>query len=380
MTVSESSNGKSNHKSAWQRYHRMLNMAVQKHAIGLWAMRDKPAHHAPLLGKRSRLQRLAIITALAVTCAPDGRAMDTAAPYQSQSCTLTTGPSRTVARIIDGETVQLDDGSSVRLIGALAPRAGDAGAAHGAWPAEQSAIATLTKLVLGQTVKLAFDVRHTDRYGRHLAHLFLNRGGIERWVQGELLSSGAVRAYGLPGTFACSAELLAHEHVARDTRRGLWGVAVYRPIPAQLTGLLMSRRSRYQIVEGAVASVSRAKSAVYLNFGSDWKSDFTARIAKDVLSAHPEFNQRLDTLKDMRVAVRGWIERRNGPMIDISDPSQLEILDRQIIPPALSGLTAPSASKNASAPSASQDTGTLDAPNEKRPAFPDAEKPGALDL
>lgn len=142
----------------------------------------------------------------------------------------------------------------------------------------------------------------------------------------------------------------------------------------------MSRRSRYEIVEGAVASVSRTKSGVYLNFGSDWKSDFTARIAKDVLSAHPEFNQQLDTFKDMRIAVRGWIERRNGPMIDIRDPSQLEILDRQNMPPALSGLTAPSASENASSPLAGQDSGTLDAPNEKRPAIPDAEKPGALDL
>ena len=49
---------------------------------------------------------------------------------------LTPGPARTVVRIIDGETVGLDDGSEVRLIGALAPRALDVGAAPGAWPWE----------------------------------------------------------------------------------------------------------------------------------------------------------------------------------------------------------------------------------------------------
>jgi endonuclease YncB( thermonuclease family) len=42
---------------------------------------------------------------------------------------LEAGPKRTVTRIIDGETVTLDDGSELRLIGALAPRAIDVGAA-----------------------------------------------------------------------------------------------------------------------------------------------------------------------------------------------------------------------------------------------------------
>ena len=44
------------------------------------------------------------------------------------SCTgLEPGPARTVTRIIDGETAALDDGTELRLIGALAPRAIDAG-------------------------------------------------------------------------------------------------------------------------------------------------------------------------------------------------------------------------------------------------------------
>ena len=51
-------------------------------------------------------------------------------------CTLEPGPVRTVARVLDGETLILDDGKAVRLIGALAPRAHDAGAAAGAWPPE----------------------------------------------------------------------------------------------------------------------------------------------------------------------------------------------------------------------------------------------------
>ena len=87
----------------------------------------------------------------------------------------------------------------------------------------------------------------------------------------------------------------------------------------------MSRRSQFELVEGPVISVSRSKSGVYLSFGADWKTDFTARIAKDVLAAHPDFDQILSQLKDKPVTVRGWIERRNGPMIDVRDPAQIEL-------------------------------------------------------
>ncbi len=74
---------------------------------------------------------------------------------------------------------------------------------HPAVAAERAAIAALDDLVRGQSVELAFSGRRSDRYGRLLAHVFLRRGGERVWVQGELLSSGHARAYGLPGSLAC---------------------------------------------------------------------------------------------------------------------------------------------------------------------------------
>jgi micrococcal nuclease len=296
------------------------------------------------------------------------------------TCTLEPGGIHTVARIIDAETVLLDDGSEVRLIGALAPRAADAGASSGAWPAESDAMRQLSDLVLGHTVKLAYGGRHTDRYGRHLAHLFLNENGKKTWVQGELLAAGAARAYGLPGSFACASELLSNEGMARASRRGLWDVAVYQPKPSQLTALLLSRRSRFEIVEGIVSSISRTKSGLYLNFGNDWKADFTARVSKDILSANPDLDDTLADISGKHVRIRGWIERRNGPMIDIRDPSQLETETTPAAAPAISGLPAADDAKPANAP----DDGAVTSPkagrNEKRPAIPQQKSPGAVNL
>ncbi len=324
---------------------------------------------------------LSLLFSVAVAGAVDSFAEQAA----TETCTLEPGGVHTVSRIIDGETLALDDGSEVRLIGALAPRASDAGAAHGAWPAEADAIRTLTTLALGHTVKLAYGgARHTDRYGRHLAYLFVKDGGADVWVQGEMLSAGVARAYGLPGSFTCAAELLANEQLARTARRGIWASAVYHAKPAQLTKLLMSRRSQFEIVEGTITEVSRVKSGVYLNFGSDPKSDFTLRIGKSVLASHPDWDASLSNLKGQLVEARGWIERRNGPLIDIIDPSQFKSpgeggapADPTMLPPVASA--PPSEPLESPAPD-TVGISTEDAVKRNHPAIPNLKSPGDVNL
>jgi endonuclease YncB( thermonuclease family) len=260
-----------------------------------------------------------------------------------------------VTRVIDGETLVLDDGKAVRLIGALAPRARDADASAGAWPPELDAIKALSDLVLAKRVKLAFVGRKYDRYGRELAQVFVIDHGREDWVQGALLKGGYARAYGLPESFTCARELMAHESEARRQRLGLWSNGVYRVLPADRPGEIMKQRGKYERVSGAIVSVGRTKGATYLNFSNEWRTDFTVRIDKKVLGANPDFDKSLDALASKTVTVRGWIERRNGPLIDILDPSQLEAQDD-------------AAPKEATAP------------NEARPAPSEGAEPSAVNL
>ena len=182
---------------------------------------------------------------------------------------LETGPTRTVARVIDGETVALDDGTELRLIGALAPRAIDAGAEPGTWPLEIAAQEELRALVLGKSIELAFDRARTDRYGRLQAHAFWMEGGERRWVQGHLLQQGLARAYGQAGNRACAGEALEAERMAREARRGLWGDAAYRARSADSPRELSRYRSTFQVVEGRIARVAQARGSIYLNFGDN---------------------------------------------------------------------------------------------------------------
>jgi endonuclease YncB( thermonuclease family) len=272
-----------------------------------------------------------------------------------------------VVRVLDSETVLLDDTREVRLIGALAPRAPDMRPDADAWPPEAAAIEALRALVQGRTVELAYAGRRSDRYGRLLAHLFLDRGGERVWVQGELLKAGHARAYGLPGSFTCMPEMLAHERVARSANTGLWSNGAYRTRSALRAGALMRYRNSYQVVEGRLAHVAPTKARTYLNFGADWRRDFTAGIEAGVLRANPEWAKTLSALEGRRIEVRGWIEYRNGPYIKVEDPSQVAIVEEG----------APSSRPGGPTMSSGDGRGQSATPKQKRPA---PSGPGALDL
>jgi endonuclease YncB( thermonuclease family) len=251
-------------------------------------------------------------------------ALALAGPHAARAeCVLQPGPTHAVARVLDGETLALDDGTEVRLIGALSPRPFDAAADASFWPPEREAVAELERLVLGRSVELGFAGRRTDRYGRLLAHVFVRSGQERIWVQAHLLRTGHARAYSLPDSAACMAELMAHERPAREARKGLWDHAAYQIRPAERTRELLRRRSSFQLVEGRVVRAASVRGQVYLNFGENWREDFTASVRRRFQPAGLDFR----ALEGRRVRVRGWIERRAGPAIEVRHPSQIEIVE-----------------------------------------------------
>ena len=256
------------------------------------------------------------------------------------ACALKDGVSRSVLRILDGETLLIDGGAEVRLIGALAPRAADAAApaedvpADG-WPLAGKAKSSLEDLVQGRSIELGFAERRSDRYGRLLAHVFVRDGGEQKWVQGEMLRRGLARAYGLEGSTACLAELIAHERVARETATGLWAEAAYVVRGAEDVDTLMMLRGTFQVVEGKVRAVSDVRGTTYINFGEDFRQDFTVML--QTRARRTLVTAGLDTkaLDQRRIRVRGWIERRGGPLIAIHHASEIEVLADVAEPPEM---------------------------------------------
>ena len=241
---------------------------------------------------------------------------------------LDAGPALSVVSIIDGETLALDDGSALRLIGALAPRAIDLGLAPGAWPVESATSDALRDLVLGKSVEIRFDGAREDRYGRHLGHAFRIDGAERVWVQGHLLERGLARAYTTFGSRTCAADLLAAERPAREARRGLWAEAAYQIRAANDADALLAYRTTFQLIEGAVIRVAVARGTIYLNFERNRREAFSASFRRDDRHLLGDHAADPKALEGHRVRVRGWIEQRTGPVIDLSAAGQLEVLDQ----------------------------------------------------
>src|SRR5690606_29730657 len=95
-----------------------------------------------------------------------------AAPAQAQICDLLEpGPSGRVVSVSDGDTLELDGGLTVRLVGIQAPKLPLGREGFEPWPLADEAKARLEELTMGQTVALHYGPEPRDRHGRALAHL-----------------------------------------------------------------------------------------------------------------------------------------------------------------------------------------------------------------
>ncbi len=225
-----------------------------------------------------------------------------------------------VEAVIDGHTVVLDDGTVVRLAGIEAPRPPSAPEAEDGWPLAREADDALTQIGLGRQVSLASGGRDGDRHGRILAHLVRDDGV---WVQAAMLERGLARVNGVADLRTAMPEMLAIEAEARRSRRGIWSHPFYSiRQPQELERYL----DTFQLVEGRIVDIATIRGRMYLNFGTDWREDFTVSISPQDVDPFLALGIQFESLIEERIRVRGWVYRRYGPMIDATYPEQVEIL------------------------------------------------------
>lgn len=325
-----------------------------------------------------------IVAAAALVAAPNitaSRAFAAGPPDETEraQCTLKAGDTHTVVAIVDAQTLELDDGSHVRLAGIVAPIPPAFLTAGAIWRPEAQAIAGLKQLLLGEPVELAYATAHNDRWGRRLAHVFRADAAGREWVQGWLLRHGHARVDPLPDSLACIGELLAHERQGMQADRGLWANPAYRIRWADAPQRLMRLRNTFQLIEGSVRKVAVTRGRVYVNFGDDWRNDFTAAASRQSPAFGKETLAQLQQLEGKRVRIRGWIERRNGPYVELFHPLQIEVLDGEQSP-ASTGVARGTVPPGANGPTARvpAEAQPRDGPDNKK--RPEPEAPGALDL
>jgi hypothetical protein len=84
---------------------------------------------------------------------------------------------------------------------------------------------------------------------------------------------------------------------------------------------------RFTVVEGRVLSVRQAGATTYLNFGRNWTQDFAVTISRRMIPVVEAAGIGLKSLEKRRIRVRGWIEARGGPRIEVLRAGQIELAD-----------------------------------------------------
>lgn len=239
---------------------------------------------------------------------------------------LREGPRGLVTEVTDGDTVVLDTGAVVRLIGTQAPKLPLGRDGFEAWPMADEARDALVDLALGAAVIVRHGGERMDRHGRVLGHMFLIDEAEETWVQGEMIATGMARVYSFPDNRACLATLLELEARARVEGLGIWRDPYYSLRRADRPADLLERTGNYELVEGRVLLAEASGRLVYLNFGRYWKEDFTIVIERPALRLFADAGLNPLDLEGALVRVRGWIDDRDGPRVEVTHPEQIEIL------------------------------------------------------
>ncbi|MHC8508220.1 MAG: thermonuclease family protein [Rhodospirillales bacterium] len=231
-----------------------------------------------------------------------------------------------VIEIVDGDTVLIrppvNGLSEVRLTGLQAPKLALGRAGFKEWPLAHESKAALAELVLGRRVKIFSGGASRDRHGRALAHLAREDDGL--WVQGEMLRRGWARVYTFADNRWAAADMLRLEAAARTARAGVWAHPFYA-VRAHYD--LKGHEGAFQLVEGRVQAAETVKGRTYLNFGADWRTDFTVYIESRNRKVFKQAGFDAAAMIGVWVRARGWLHIKNGYAVRATHPEQIEILD-----------------------------------------------------
>jgi micrococcal nuclease len=128
--------------------------------------------------------------------------------------------SAVVRRVVDGDTIELENGERIRYIGMDTPESVKPGVLVQCFAKEAAAFNR--GLVEGKTVRLERDVSDRDKYGRLLRYVYLDDG---TFVNEVLVQEGYAYAVSYPPDVVKQDVFRAAERAARDTKRGLWNEA-----------------------------------------------------------------------------------------------------------------------------------------------------------
>tara|TARA_R110000868_G_scaffold218576_1_gene469055 strand:- start:212747 stop:213532 length:786 start_codon:yes stop_codon:yes gene_type:complete len=228
---------------------------------------------------------------------------------------------KTVDHIIDGDTFVTKDGSHVRLLGINTPEIGRGGKEN--QPFANEARLKLNTLLFNKRVRLEFGERYKDRYNRLLAHVYMEDG---TWINRELIALSLAHVYSFPDNRAHTNTLIELENNVKLKKQGIWGLERWKTYKTD-EEIPDSAIGKFNITEGTVHHTTNTKGKIYINFGSNWREDFTVEIRKKELDIFKQSGiDPSENYNGKKLQIRGVFKPVNGVLVTATHPEQLTIL------------------------------------------------------
>lgn len=122
-----------------------------------------------------------------------------------------------VVNVVDGDTIKIETGETVRYIGIDTPET-----VHPDKPVQcygKEASDKNTALVEGKVVELEKDISEKDKYGRLLRYIWLG----DTLINETLVREGYAQSSSYPPDIKYQDRFLAAQKLAREEQKGLWG-------------------------------------------------------------------------------------------------------------------------------------------------------------
>ncbi|MDN3637300.1 thermonuclease family protein [Simiduia curdlanivorans] len=201
-----------------------------------------------------------------------------------------------VARVYDGDTVQLVDGRKVRLLNINTPELDHKGGVDQAYAREATEQARQW-LNSRDRLFLVFDREHQDRYGRWLAHLLDGKG---QSLAEHLLIKGLAVPLAVPPNLAHAA---CYFNLASEPKAGKVGVwAANQAIAARHLS-----RAGFQRVSGKVSKITKTRAGDYW---LELDGVLAIQIKKHDLEYFDDFPAGFDVAN--QIEVEGWVVDRSN--------------------------------------------------------------------
>ena len=226
---------------------------------------------------------------------------------------------------MDGDTLRLADGRLIRLIGINTPEMARKGLPAEPF-AKQARLAV--KLLLEDSMQdgvaivgLQYDVERKDRYGRTLAHVYLQDG---RNLQANLLSNGLAAHIVVPPNLGHRKCYREAELEVRASHDGVWGSS-FKPIPVES---LPRDTKGFRVITGRVINIGESRKSIWLNFsrkpGEGMREGVAVRIARKDLAFFKQWQP--NNLKNKTIIVRGWLyPYKKQTVMQVRHPMSVEI-------------------------------------------------------